>query len=352
LREESDTLHPGLRDSIAEERSAQADDDDDLPVVHDFGNGLADDLAESMVRRCMQKVALKSASLSGMKALSSAQSAAASSDVARESPSSSHGGTSLLLVDRVLAALADEASCIEARVFKSAELKSRIARLTNALASLLAEPAQQAAQRRAAAVTKALMNLGLEWLCDGRPSLAEWSAAALDSTSQDLARHAHAHELLVGLGPEVVFRAGMDLVGALSRVAAASLDSLVTNPIVNPVKDFPETLGSESVKPSAATGSFIYLLERAQYSAAALRLEDNEARLDPHVAILARALLRRIPVFPLALARRPEQGSDSVRIRQGYKVLETPFEFSQCWRAVNSWTHLKLERNLETTDLH
>jgi hypothetical protein len=254
-----------------------------------------------------------------------------------------------LIVDRVLESLAELAP------ERQQGIRARLARQCNVIASLLPDPASESAQRRAAAAVRGLINLGLEWLAEGRPDPGVWStlnggdAAKTGGRSQTTpnvqdgyAFEARALELLLTLGVEVVVQAGRDLLGALATVAAKGIDAVVLR--------LDQAQRSDQPK-------YESLYRQSQFSSLQEHIFSAEAVLDTEVAVLARCLLRRVPVCPVVLgdhsvAQSKESATTSGQVLQGRKPFETPAEYSRCWRAACSWSTPNTKAEHEKANLH
>ena len=338
--------HLGSADSEDEELSEDLDSDEP-----------EEGRSEAIVRRCWAKLVLSRINSAGATSNGVVLGLGSSHSGPTESSAPSHlqahswesdrsflessaSGSSSRLIDTVVAQLSALAIDSSNSSLSVDDWKTRIAQLTNAVASLLDDPAGIAAQRRSASAVRAYLNLGLEWLVDGRPRLGDW-ARQRDSVGAAALRAAKGVVLIKDLGPEAVFRAGCDLLGALGLEAASALDHVVSRMQSQRHQDRKGSPAEHGEHHFGQAQVLEDLVRRGRFAEVSSKLAEDEALLDPHIALLARCLLRRVPVFPFALEKggSPQGlGAAGQRLSQSYKLLETPREFGLCWSAINSWT--------------
>jgi hypothetical protein len=257
------------------------------------------------------------------------------------SPHDDSSGAAMLL-DAVLRRLQDDPSrCGRGPRFLD-QWMSRWVRLANVVASVLREPASDRAQTRAVRVVRSYANLGLEWLVANRVDPALWSPTPSAPSDADVEASV---TLVLALGPEALFRAGCDLLGALAAGAACALGRWEAVP--------GSDAGADGTGQAQQRLGLDKLLERGHYAAIADRLTQLEPVLEPHVGLLARCLLRRVPVAPRALLVFDASKDPSHRLDQSPRLITTGRDYQKCWSAVSSWSlNWEMSGAHEETTIH
>jgi hypothetical protein len=284
------------------------------------------------VARCLEAAALSDESGSALAIIEDLDGAAAgAADAAlrklqtldfrhADAQRNSSGDADRLLIDAVftLVAAGDPT--------KLAGLLARLARQANAVASLLSDPASFHAQRRAGALLRATLNLGIEWLVDKSPCPDRWEGQSPSDRLGDsfgVSRVAAAAEIFTQLGIENVFRAGIDLLNALAVHGAKSLSSQLQKTSSGNIRDQGDRI--------------VALVKRQRFNEVSAVLWDLQTVLTVPWVVLSESVLARFPSLPLGLnLQNLTDVTPSAVISQSRKIIERPLEYRMVWRALSS----------------
>lgn len=202
-------------------------------------------------------------------------------------------------------------------------LVARLARQANTLASLLTDPASFHAQKRAASLLRATLNLGLEWLADGVPNPAHWQSDETPANSGEgfsLGRVDAAAETLSQLGIESVFRAGIDLLHALAFHGAQTLSNHL-----------------RETNYKSRGDKIVSLVKRQRFNQVSSLLWDLQPVLSVQWVLLSECVLARFPSLPLGLdLENLTLAVHRAAISQSRKIIEQPREYQLVWRALST----------------
>jgi hypothetical protein len=196
-----------------------------------------------------------------------------------------------LLVERIFSALA------ESDALEAANVKARLARITNLVVSGTSSGSDTDALERALAVVRGAVNIGLETLVrEGLPG-----EQAAGGSADEAILVARGLEVLRLVGVEHLFQVGWNLELSASESFAAAADEL---------SQF-----------SLADGSRWLDLWRGQRFVALRKgLDELGDRVDAGLHHVAASLLNRVPLFPEVLAQQ-ESSFRASSVRRAYETL-------------------------------
>jgi hypothetical protein len=191
--------------------------------------------------------------------------------------------------------------------------QGRMARMGNAVASLLPRPASREYQRRALEIVRNLVNLGLEagqHLSENigiNECVRRWLLQGADGDRGDGSEDEHYGAVFRKYGLETLFQVGLDLLAVVTRLAANTLDERLADRRRGEVT-FDCTSGGDLHRHTEQQGTLQALARAGHFSELRSRLSLLEVDLSGEESLVAHAFLSRFAMLPAGLeAAEPRQ---------------------------------------------
>ncbi len=248
------------------------------------------------------------------------------------SVSPSSAGQSALLLDDVLASIS------AANETMALQLRERLARLANAVASLLQNPTSSDSQKRALELLRGTVNLGLEYLLLSDSGSLEPAELALRSSRTKLSsfedRVGEATARLKQYGLESVFQAGLDVLFELACSAAQTLSEVLERDPNGAVRRLAFRKVGHTADGQELKLSLVELVKLGRYADARSQIALLDEYLPSESSLLVGAFVNRFPVFPLALSETEDGKMLMDLSERRSRVIARLSDWAGAWSAV------------------